>query len=79
MSASKVSSQTVKWGECGPSEWTEGADELSGAFERAMLSDSFSAAASEKEQIYQRAMLKQPVVKLHRIGMCFHVTDLYTL
>ena len=36
-----------------------------------MSSGSFSASTPEKEQIiYQGAMMKQPVIKLHRIGMC---------
>ena len=69
--------QTVKEElKCGPaSKWTqsEGA-EIFGLFKREMATDSFSAAASEEEQtqIYHGATmtLKQPVLKLHRIGEC---------
>ena len=69
MAESKVTfTQTVK------AEQTEG-DELFGVFNREMSSNSFPAAASKKEEeeqpeIYPQAMLKQPVIKLHRIGEC---------
>ena len=73
MSASKVTSQTLKAGlKCPPSKRTEEEDELFGLFKREMSSDSFPAASSEEKQpeINHTAMMKQPVIKLHRIGEC---------
>ena len=77
MSASEVRPKTVKSGlnKRPPSE-RSGGEELSGLFQKETSSpDGFSkAAASEEEQprMEQRAMLKQllkqPVIKLHRIG-----------
>ena len=74
MSASKARSQTIKPGlKYRLSKWTE--DELFGGFNREMSSKSFSAASEEEQrEICQQAML-QPVIKLHRIGVCcFYVT-----
>ena len=68
MSASKVGSPTEKPGlEYPLSKWTE--EELFQVFKREMCF-SFSAASEEEQrEIYQAALLRQPVIKLHRIGL----------